>query len=162
MVYPTALCVVPIVPTICKICFRSTPVLSLRLPSSDLATLASLGRGAGAARLFDCLLLRPLSTVADLCEAVRREGLCAGDLVRAEARGVHRNHILAVTTVSVGGRAWWGSSFSTRCAALFTVRWVWIITANMYCPCCSSGRWQGHLAANADADDDGRAGRVAS
>ena len=69
---------------------------TLAFPSSDLATLASLGRGADAARLFDCLLLRPLSTVADLCEAVRREGLCAGDLVRAEARGVFTPEVAVV------------------------------------------------------------------
>ena len=60
---------------------------TLGFPCSDTESLAPLGHEEGAP-LFDCLLLKPLTTVGDLYECCKREMLCAGDLVRAEARRV--------------------------------------------------------------------------
>lgn len=56
---------------------------TLAFPCSDIATLAPLGREDGPP-LYDCLQLKPLTTVGDLYECCKREMLCAGDLVRAE------------------------------------------------------------------------------
>lgn len=60
---------------------------TLVFPVADMATLTSLGREDGHL-LYDCLQLKPLTTVGDLYECCKREMLCAGDLVRAEARKV--------------------------------------------------------------------------
>jgi hypothetical protein len=86
------------------------------------------------------------------------------------ARGVHRNHILAVTTVFVGGCAWWGLIILDEMRCSFHVRWVhgvdnhgqYVLPLLLQKAAGRQHGWQGHLAANADADDDGRAGRVAS
>jgi ribosome-binding ATPase YchF (GTP1/OBG family)/predicted esterase len=60
---------------------------TLAFPCSDLTSLAPLGRDAGPP-LFDCLQLKPLTTIGDLYDCCKREALCAGDLVRAEVMHV--------------------------------------------------------------------------
>ena len=73
---------------------------TLVLPVAEMGTLASLGDANSTLR--DCLLLKPLSTVCEAFSCAKRAGLCAGDLVRAEARPVE-SWQAAERASSVGG-----------------------------------------------------------